>query len=83
MTIEIPAGLCSVHHQLAIDWRNNDYDPRNAGEWPGGASSPHRTLLMDSRTSHEERSREFEEKNRAQVELIVRICSRGDSPQCA
>lgn len=77
-----PSGLCAVHHQQAVEWRNNDYDRRNPGEWPAGLSFSKRTLLMDSRTSHEERSREFAEKNWRQVELIAGICRSGRSPQC-
>ncbi len=78
----LPSGLCPVHHQQAFDWRNNEYDRRNPDEWPGGRSSTTRTSLMDSRTSHEERSREFEQKNREQIASIERICKSGRSPQC-
>jgi hypothetical protein len=83
VTTLIPAGLCAVHHQKAVDWRNNTYDARNPGEWPCGLSVPTRTLLMDSRTSHEERVKEFEQKNREQVELVARICLSGRSPECS
>lgn len=82
MTETLPSGLCAVHHQQAVNWRNNDYDWRNPAEWPAGLSFPSRTLLMDSRTSHEERAREFEEKNRRQVDLVASICKSGRSPQC-
>lgn len=82
MTITIPDGLCPAHHQQAVDWRNNDYDPRNPGEWPAGRSVTGRTLLHDSRTSHDERAREFTRKNQEQITLINRICTSGNSPQC-
>lgn len=83
MTDPLPIGLCSVHHQQAAEWRSNDYDWRNPAEWPAGLSFPKRTLLMDSRTSHEERARGFIEKNRQQIELIAGICKSGRSPQCS
>lgn len=83
MAESLPSGLCAAHHQQAFEWRSNDYDWRNPGEWPCGRSVPHRTLLMDCRTSHEERAREFEQKNWEQIELIDRICKSGRSPQCS
>lgn len=76
MTPPIPAGLCPVHHQHATAWATNDYQPHNPTEWPGGA------FLMDNRTTHDERAREWDRKNSAQVELIARICHSGTSPQC-
>lgn len=83
MTESFPTGLCSEHHQQAVEWRNNDYDWRNPGEWPGGRSSSARSHIIDCRTSHEERAREFAEKNRQQIELIAGICKSGRSPQCS
>lgn len=79
MSIDIPEGLCATHRQQAVEWRNNDYDWRNPGEWPGGLSCRGRQHIMDSRTTHEERAREFERKNREQIELIARICRSGVS----
>ncbi len=76
------ADLCPFHGQQVFEWQWNEYDARNPGEWPAGRNSgPHRFLLMDSRTSHGERSRHYAEKNRQQVELIVGICRSGRSPQ--
>lgn len=79
----LPIGLCPAHHQQVAEWRNNDYDWRNPGEWPGGLSSQTRSQLIDSRTSHEERAREFAEKNWRQIELIAGICKSGRSAQCS
>ena len=76
-------SLCPLHEQQAGEWRGNHYNPRNPSEWPGGMNAgPIRTLLMDSRTSHDERAREFERRNAEQVALITRICTSGTSPQC-
>ncbi|MFK8851312.1 hypothetical protein [Streptomyces sp. Ac-502] len=67
-----------------MDWRNNDYDFRNPGEWPAGrsVSSGNRTFLMDARTPHDEREAEFSCKNAEQIELVIRICRSGRSSQC-
>lgn len=75
-------NLCPVHSQQTAEWHANTYDPRNPSEWPGGRSTASRTLLMDSRTSHDERAREFTRKNQDQIDLIARICTSGTSPQC-
>jgi len=80
--LAVPADLCPVHRQLALEWRNNDYLPHRPEEWPGGLSACGGFGLMDSRTSHEEREVEFDRKNAGQVDLIVRICRSGTSPQC-
>lgn len=78
----IPPDLCPAHRAIALDWRENHYDPWNPGEWPAGMSAPYRTYLMDNRTSHEERARKFDEKNQEQIDLIVQACRSGRSPQC-
>lgn len=78
----IPKDLCPTHRQIALTWRNNHYDRRNPGEWPGGRSTAHRRLLMDGRTSHEVRERAFDEKNQEQIDLVINICRSGRSPQC-
>lgn len=75
-------SLCPLHEQQASEWRGNHYNPRNPSEWPGGMNATGATLLMDSRTSHEERAREFDRRNAEQVALITRICTSGTSPQC-
>lgn len=80
----IPADLCPAHREIAKGWRDNDFDIRNPGEWPAGRSvtSGERTMLMDNRTTIDEQEAEFERKNREQVELTIRICRSGRSPQC-
>lgn len=79
----IPADLCPAHREIALDWRRNRYDWRNPGEWPAGMSAPYRTHLMDNRTSHDEREKWFDEKNQQQIDLVIRICRSGRSPQCS
>ncbi|MFJ1995286.1 hypothetical protein [Streptomyces asiaticus] len=83
-SIPIPEDLCPAHRALAKEWRDNHVDIRNLGDWPAGLSvaSGDRRLLMDNRTTVEEREAEFERKNRGQVELTIRICRSGRSPQC-
>ncbi|WP_143179599.1 hypothetical protein [Streptomyces yunnanensis] len=82
--MQIPDDLCPVHREIAKGWRDNHFDIWNPGEWPAGRSvtSGERTLLMDNRTTVDEREAEFERKNREQVELTIRICRSGRSPQC-
>lgn len=72
----IPNDLCAVHREQFREWRENHYNPRNPTEWPGGG------CLLDSRTSHDERERDWDRKNLQQMELIARICRSGRSPQC-
>lgn len=91
--MQIPADLCPAHREIAKGWRDNHFDFRNPGEWPAGLSvtSGERTYLTTSLTtsrsgphgtSFDEREAEFERKNREQVELTIRICRSGRSPQC-
>lgn len=84
VTAEIPDDLCPFHRQAAVEWKNNDYSIFNPQEWPHGLSVTGRTGfgLMDSRTTHAERSAHFDRKNTEQVELIIGICRSGRSPQC-
>ena len=79
----IPKDLCPTHRRIALAWRNNHYDRRNPGEWPNGRSSKHRYLLMDGRTSHEARERDFDRKNQEQIDLVIDLCRSGRSPQCS
>lgn len=72
----LPEGLCVFHRELCRRWRENHYDPRNPSEWPGG--SP----LIDSHTSHAERERGWDEKNRAEIARITEACRTGRSRQC-
>ncbi|MER7623895.1 hypothetical protein [Streptomyces sp. NPDC126503] len=78
----IPRDLCPTHRQMAFNWRENHYDCRNPGEWPTGKSVSYRTRIIDSRTSHEQRERWFDEKNQEQIDLVVQVCRSGRSPQC-
>ncbi|THA29217.1 hypothetical protein E6R18_25260 [Streptomyces sp. A1277] len=82
LTGPIPTGLCPAHQDIALKWRNNHYDRHDPSEWPCGMSSTFRVLLMDFRTSHEEREQQFDEKNQQQIDLTARICRSGRSPQC-
>jgi hypothetical protein len=79
----IPPDLCPAHREIARDWRDNHYDWRNPGEWPAGMSAPYRTHLLDNRTTHNERERQFDEKNQQQIDLVIRTCRSGRSPQCS
>lgn len=72
----IPKDLCPIHREHAVHWRNNDYSPWNPSEWPGGAH------IMDSRTSHEERARDWDRKNQEAMDQVAAICRSGRSPQC-
>lgn len=87
MTTPIPPDLCPAHAALTRHWRRNHYNPQNPAEWPVGLSATprdHRAAppLMDSRTTDDERARDFDRKNQEQVELTIRICRSGRSPQC-
>lgn len=79
---EILNGFCRVHRQLAWNWLINEYDRHNPCDWPGGLKTQRGVGVMDSRTAHAARAAEFERKNRAQAELIAKICRSGCSPQC-
>lgn len=73
-----PDDLCKVHRSAWMQWRNHitKYSTSNPKEWPGGAH------IMDSRTSHATRRRQWIEKNAEQMELVERICRSGRSPEC-
>lgn len=73
---EVIRSLCSVHREHAFGYRNLIYSPHNPTEWPGGAH------IMDNRTDHETRRKDWERKSEEQVKLIVSICRSGRSPQC-
>lgn len=76
LTTPIPDDLCPLHREHARYWRENHYDPRKPTEWPGGIH------IVDSRTSHEERARRWDRKNREQIDHVAAICRSGRSPQC-
>lgn len=73
----LPDGLCLFHRDLCRRWRENHYDPRKPSEWPGGGIP-----IMDARTSHAERERGWDEKNRAEIARIAEACRSGRSRQC-
>jgi hypothetical protein len=75
-TTRIPGDLCPTHRAHFVGWRRNDYSPWNPTEWPGGSH------IMDSRTSHEERARDWDRKNLQAMEQVAAICRSGRSPQC-
>jgi hypothetical protein len=76
LTGPLPAGLCLAHRELARRYLVNDYNPRRPSEWPGG--SP----ILDARTDHAERARDWDEKNRAAIDRIAAACRSGRSSQC-
>ncbi|WP_404974767.1 hypothetical protein [[Kitasatospora] papulosa] len=82
LTEPIPPDLCPAHQEIALKWKNNHYDWHDPSEWPGGMSSTFRTFLMDFRTSHKERAKQFDEKNQQQINATIRTCRSGRSPQC-
>jgi hypothetical protein len=61
-----------------MTWRNHyrKYRVEHPTEWPGEA------MIMDSRTSHTTRRRQWIEKDAEQMELIETICRSGNSPEC-
>ncbi len=77
LSTPIPRDLCPVHREIAYAWRDNHYSPWNPSEWPGGSH------IMDSRTSHTERSADWDRKNLQQIELTIDCCRSGRSPQCS
>jgi hypothetical protein len=73
-----PADLCPAHREAWLRWRGHyqKYSTISPTEWPGGAH------IMDSRTSHVTRRRDWITKDAGQMELIETICRRGTSPEC-
>ena len=73
-----PADLCTAHRSAWLTWRNHyrKYDSRDPREWPGGSH------IMDSRTSHTTRRRDWIDKDAGQMKLIEEICRSGKSPEC-
>ena len=72
-----PADLCPPQAQAWKAWRDRylKYSTSHPTEWPGGAH------IMDSRTSHTARRRDWIEKDAGQME-IVEHCCRVRGPQC-
>jgi hypothetical protein len=76
LSMPIPTDLCPEHKRIARAYRDLRYDWRRPTEWPGGQH------ILDSRTSHAERSAGWDRKSREQIELVIAICRSGNSPQC-
>jgi hypothetical protein len=72
-----PPGLCPPQREAWLKWRNHitKYSTTNPTEWPGGSH------IMDSRTSHTARRRDWIEKNARQMEMVESFCARR-GPQC-
>lgn len=70
-----PRDLCPEHARIWIGWRDHFYDPRDPKDWPG-------QHIMDSRTTHGERARRWDEKNLEQMVGTETACRSGTSPQC-
>lgn len=62
--------LCPTCQAARTKWRQLHYDPRRPTQWPGGQH------ILDARTSHQERRRDWETKTAQQVQLIESICAR-------
>lgn len=72
----IPKDLCPAHREMFRQWRENHYNPRRPAEWPGGSH------ILDSRTSHQERGRDWDRKNLEQMETVAAVCRSDRSAQC-
>ena len=73
-----PPDLCEWHATAWDGYRTLalSYDPNDPKDWPGHH-------IMDSRTSHETRRKEWITKGREQLDMIEKHCRSGRSPQCA
>lgn len=82
-TVRFPKGICEAHGELWLGYRNMYFDPYTGNRWPGASGSPFEYHGHDMDRLREERRVEWDEKASAQMQLIERICLRGDSPQCS
>lgn len=73
-----PEGLCPEHARIWRSWWDyaRSYDPRHPKDF--GNMGP----IMDNRTSHAERRADWLRKGVVQLDLTVKICRHGSSPQC-
>jgi hypothetical protein len=71
-----PGDLCPEHRRIWIKWQRLRYDIRRPKDWPG-------QMMMDNRTSHQDRARHWYTKNLEQMALTEEICRSGRSPQCS
>jgi hypothetical protein len=60
----VPCPDCT---KLVKQWRLVRYNPEHPMEWPGGP-------LMDSRTTHAERRRDWERKTAERIQQILDTC---------
>lgn len=72
-----PDDLCAEHKRIWKAWQKyaRSYDSDNPREYGGGH-------IMDSRTSHAHRRRDWILKGIKDLDLTEQICRRGSSPQC-
>lgn len=70
-----PGDLCAAHELIWKIWSVYRYDPNHPKEWGGGP-------LMDNRTSHADRERNWDEKTLKELGWIEKTCRSGVSPQC-
>jgi hypothetical protein len=82
-SVRPPQGMCQTHHEMWIGYRNQNYDPRTGNRWPGHAGSMFTIVGHDIARVSEERRVEWDRKASEQMQLVERICLRGDSPQCS
>jgi hypothetical protein len=67
--------LCKEHERIRSAWVKFRYSTLHPKDWPG-------QMILDARTSHEDRRKEWDRKNAEQVALTEEICLSGKSPQC-
>ena len=62
--------LCPTCQEVRANWQQLHYDPRRPTQWPGGQQ------ILDARTSHTERRKDWDAKTARQIEVIESICTR-------
>lgn len=80
--VRAPKGMCPVHWQMRVDYRNMHFDPVTGDRWPGTPGSMFIVVGSDLNAVCEERRCEWDERASEQMQLIERICLSGRSPQC-
>ncbi|GAA2803403.1 hypothetical protein [Streptomyces showdoensis] len=81
-TVRPPAGMCPTHRQGWLDYRNMRFNEETGDPWPGNPQSPFLFVGSDMNRLRNERRLQWDRKASEQMQLIERICLRGDSPQC-
>lgn len=77
-----PKGVCPVHHQMWLDYRNMHFDPVTGDRWPGNPGSPFLYVGENMRELCEQRRVEWDEKASQAMRQVERTCLSGNSPQC-